>query len=304
MSQPLEKQKILIVDDELINRQLLSEIFRDNLHVILAKNGKQALEKSRAHIPDLILLDLLMPGPSGYEVLQQLKSNPQTKNIAVIIVSGLGSSVEEARGLELGALDYIIKPFVPAIVKARVENLLNLVKHQREIEKLASLDGLTGIANRRKFDETLELQWRYAFRNNTPIGLAMIDVDHFKPFNDNYGHALGDTVLQEIAKSLNSNIRRPLDMVARYGGEEFCMILPDVDLDGAKHLSNLILEDIRGLNIRHKFTTEAGIVTVSIGGSIMTPIDDKTPVDLIQFADRQLYSAKEKGRNQSLWTMN
>jgi len=225
---------LLIVDDEKQNRALLTELLQDEYRIVLAKDGRQALDRAREHSPDLILLDVLMPEMDGYAVIRALKNGDQTRAIPVIFITALDSVGDEERGLELGAVDYISKPFNPAIVRVRIRNHLQSVQQRRLLEQLAMLDSLTGIPNRRRFSEVYEQEWRRCMRDDVPLSLIVVDVDHFKAFNDNYGHAAGDEVLRRIASSLQTSLRRPGDFVARYGGEEFVMLLPGIDSEGAR----------------------------------------------------------------------
>ena len=200
---------LLIVDDEKQNRLLLTELFGTTYKIIQAKNGVQALEKARQHRPDLILLDVLMPEMDGMDVLRELKRDDATRLIPVIFITALSSATDEENGLNLGAVDYISKPFHPPIVRVRVRNQLQLVHQQRLLEQLASLDGLTGIPNRRQFDATLLKEWHRCQRNQQPLSLIVADVDFFKKYNDALGHAAGDRVLQEVAATLRQAARRP-----------------------------------------------------------------------------------------------
>ncbi|WP_409524135.1 diguanylate cyclase domain-containing protein [Nitrincola sp. MINF-07-Sa-05] len=301
MTSSSRRQKVLIVDDERLNRQILTDLLADQRDVVLAKNGPQALRKAQEHCPDLILLDVMMPDMDGFEVLRRLKSNNKTKDIAVIIVSALDSPGDEAKGLILGALDYITKPFHPVTVNARVRNILNLENRRKMLEQMANLDGLTGISNRRKFDETLDKAWRHGMRHQLTLAMALIDVDHFKPFNDQYGHALGDEALCRVAHAISGCLNRPFDLCARYGGEEFVLLLPDTDVDGACRVAEKVRAAVQALAIPHAGSSIAEVVTVSIGCATCIPMEDSEPLSLIKAADEMLYLAKNQGRNQIMW---
>lgn len=210
---------LLIADDEKHNRVLLTELLQDEYQIVLAKNGAQALKMARERNPDLILLDVLMPGMDGLEVMRELKSADSTRQIPVIIVSALDSVADEERGLQLGAVDYITKPFHPPIVRVRVHNHLQSVHQRRLLEQLAMIDSLTEIPNRRRFTEVYEREWRRCARSTSPLSMIVVDVDHFKIFNDTYGHAAGDVVLKRVATAIRSALKRPADFVARYGGD-------------------------------------------------------------------------------------
>ena len=199
-------------------------------NVIRAENGEQALKiLENDNLPDLILLDIIMPGMNGHEIIKIIKENDRTRNIPVIFITGLKSVEDEEEGFNLGAVDYIVKPFNPAIVRARIRNTLKFRNQQKLLEKMAHIDALTEIPNRRNFNITLEKEFKSALRNKKWLSLIMIDVDQFKHYNDNYGHAKGDQVLIEIAKTMQSCLKRPHDFLARYGGEEFAAILGDTD---------------------------------------------------------------------------
>ncbi len=223
---------LLIVDDEKTNRTLLTELLRPDHQVILAKNGIQALERAREHRPDLILLDVLMPEMDGYAVIRELKGDDRCRDIPVIFITALDSVEDEEHGLELGAVDYISKPFRPSIVRARVRNHLQAVHQRRLLEQLALLDSLTEIPNRRRFVQVFEAEWRRCQRNGAPLSLIVVDVDHFKLYNDSYGHAAGDVVLRDVARALRGTLHRASDFIARFGGEEFVILLPEIDAEG------------------------------------------------------------------------
>ena len=293
-----EKPRILIVDDEKMNLKVLADLLREEYRPVLARDGEQALQHAFGDAPpDLILLDVIMPQLGGYEVIKRLKENDRTKNIPVIFVTSLDSVVDEEYGLKLGAVDYITKPFSPPIVKIRVHNHLRIVHQYKLLDQLAYLDGLTEISNRRRFEEYFQREWARSARNGTPFSLAMVDVDFFKPYNDHYGHAMGDRTLQRIAKALDHALLRPADLIARYGGEEFIMLLPETDAFAAKAVAERALKAVAALNIPHQHSSAAPHVTVSIG-LVTTRINgDITPQAFIAGADKNLYLAKEGGRN-------
>lgn len=293
--------KLLIVDDEKQNRALLTELLQGEHRIILAKDGKQALERAREHNPDLILLDVLMPEMDGYRVIRELKNDDQTRNIPVIFITALDSAGDEERGLELGAVDYISKPFNPAIVRVRIRNHLQSVHQRRQLEQMAMLDSLTGIPNRRRFNEVLEQEWRRCMRDGVPLSLIVVDVDHFKAFNDTYGHAAGDEVLRRVASTLQTSLRRPGDFVSRYGGEEFVMLLPGIDSEGARILSEHARADIEGEKIPHALSEVAPWITISLGGATRIPQENGESSELFRLADTYLYEAKHTGRNRVAW---
>ena len=292
---------LLIVDDEKQNRLLLTELFGSTYKIIQAKNGVQALEKARQHRPDLILLDVLMPEMDGMGVLRELKRDDATRLIPVIFITALDSATDEANGLNLGAVDYISKPFHPPIVRVRVRNQLQLVHQQRLLEQLASLDGLTGIPNRRQFDATLLKEWHRCQRNQQPLSLIVADVDFFKKYNDALGHAAGDRVLQEVAATLRQAARRPGDLVARYGGEEFVLLLPETDATSAQALAEGLQQLLHSKAFAHPNSSLGPWLTMSMGGNTTVPSTTALDPEFFALADAALYRAKHQGRNQVRW---
>lgn len=292
---------ILCIDDDRDILNLLEKILAGaGYTVITAANGRQGISEALIRKPDLILLDIVMPGMDGYEVCKKIKDKEETKNIPVIFITAKKEDEDEAKGLKIGAVDYIRKPFYPPIVKSRVRTQLDLKLKTDMLEKLVSIDGLTNIYNRRKFDETLKLEWKRAMRNKLPLSLIMSDIDHFKGYNDHYGHTAGDDCLRRVSQGLKNLLQRPADLLARYGGEEFAVILPETDYKGAIYISAILLKGIEDLNISYPHSPIVGHVTISIG--IATSIPGKncnTPLQLIEAADSMLYVAKQNGRNQS-----
>jgi diguanylate cyclase (GGDEF)-like protein len=294
-------QAVLVVDDEKQNRNLLAELLAADCRVILAKNGAQALERAREQAPDLILLDVMMPDMTGYQVIEALQADDATRQIPVIFISALDSPADEERGLDLGAVDYITKPFHPSIVRKRVRNHLQSVHRRNLLENLAKIDSLTEIANRRRYDEALDNEWRRCARSNSPLSLAIIDVDHFKRYNDHLGHAEGDHVLRQIAHALSGFARRPGDLIARYGGEEFVVLLPGLDAAAGITLAHEIRASIEALALPHPSSPVSRHVTISLGGMTVIPSGGQPDPRFFQEADAALYAAKAKGRNCVFW---
>ncbi len=292
---------VLIVDDEKQNRLLLTELFHGAYKIIQAKNGVQALEKARQHRPDLILLDVLMPEMDGMSVLRELKRDDATRLIPVIFITALDSATDEENGLDLGAVDYISKPFHPPIVRVRVRNQLQLVHQRRLLEQLASLDGLTGIPNRRQFDAMLLKEWHRCQRNAQPLSLVVADVDFFKRYNDTLGHAAGDRVLQEVAAALRQGARRPGDLVARYGGEEFVLLLPETDAASAQALAEGLQALLQNKALPHPDSAVSAHITLSMGGTTLVPMAEALDPQFFACADTALYAAKAQGRNRVCW---
>ena len=293
-----EKSRILIVDDEKLVLMALCKILSTDYTIYTARDGLSALEMARTKKPDLILLDIIMPGIDGYDTLCTLKKEEETWRIPVIIISGLNDSDNERKGLSMEAADYISKPFVDEIVKLRVKNQIQMVNQIRIIEQLSNMDQLTGLANRRYLDQQLAMFFGMAIRDNLPISLLMIDADKFKTYNDTYGHVQGDMLIKSMAGIFSSDLKRAGDFVARYGGEEFCIILPKTDIEGAMNVAEKIRKDIEALSIPCVDGTPTNI-TVSIGVHSITPVKSDTITDFIHKADVALYSAKQSGRNRS-----
>jgi diguanylate cyclase (GGDEF)-like protein len=287
--------KILIIDDEKHNIDVLNEILSPMYEVLISKDGLNGIKMAKEIVPDLILLDIIMPDMSGFEVIQTLKGFDITRRIPVIFITGLDSYKDEEKGLLLGAADYITKPFRNAIVKARVKTQLQVVEYIRAIERLGMMDALTDLPNRRSFDKQLQNEWGRAKREKTPISIMVIDIDKFKVFNDTYGHAQGDVVLQYVAKVFKNTLKRPSDYVARWGGEEFVIILPHTDVEGALVISELLRSNVEKLKIPY----DNGFlsVTVSIGLNCEVPPRYSYPAEFMSKADKALYAAKEAGRN-------
>jgi diguanylate cyclase (GGDEF)-like protein len=292
------KQTVLIVDDEPMNIEILNEALGAEHEILFATNGQEALGIASNELPDLILLDVILPDLDGYQVCTRLKNDPKTRDIPIIFVASMDPEEDEAKGLDVGAIDYLAKPIRSPIVRARVRNHLELKRYRDYLEKVSATDGLTRIANRRWFDEQLEREWRRARRKHTPLSLILMDIDFFKAYNDHYGHLAGDDCLRQLARALEGCARRPADLVARYGGEEFVCLLPDTDANGALCVATLLREKVDGLNIPHAYSPVADHVTLSIGVSTLVPVVGQPPFDLIRRADELLYAAKQNGRNQ------
>ena len=299
MSETKNRSKLLIVDDNRQNIEILMALFKDEYKIAAAINAKRALKIAKSDSPpDLILMDILMPEMDGYELCTILKEIPTTQQIPIIFVTAVSEIMDESRGFNLGAVDYITKPFHPPMVKARVKLHLNLKRKQELLEKYAFLDALTEIPNRRRFDEVLEKEWNRAKRSHFPLSLIMLDIDYFKYFNDTYGHGMGDDCLKSVAVTLEKSLRRGSDFIARYGGEEFMAILPDTTGNEAVTICQHIADNIKKLAIEHSSSSINDCITVSMGGATIKP-DEITPIEaFIEAADQKMYEAKAAGRNQ------
>ncbi|MFH1113823.1 MAG: diguanylate cyclase [Pseudomonadota bacterium] len=294
-----EKQRILIVDDAPANIRILGQALSSDYRLSVATNGADALEIVRSDPPDIILLDIVMPGMDGYEVCKRLKEDDLTRNIPVIFVTGKTHEEYEFRGLELGAVDYIAKPFSLPIVKARVKNHLELKRRGDLLEELAFIDGLTCIHNRRRFDEVLDQEWRRGLREGIWLTVMFIDIDFFKLFNDHYGHAAGDECLRQVAQTLKRSFSRAGDFTARYGGEEFTAVLPGTGPDGAVESAQKLRDQIASMDVKHAASPISDHVTVSIGTASVRPCEESSAKDVVKIADEMLYRAKREGRDRA-----
>lgn len=291
---------ILAVDDSPENLDLIKNILQPYYAVKVAPTGELALHIIRMQQPDLVLLDIMLNDMSGYDICRQLKADDQTRNIPVIFLTAKRSEADEITGFKIGGNDYITKPFSPAIMLARIKTHIQLKAKTDLLEKLASLDGLTEIPNRRAFDTALERQFNQAQRSQTPLSLLIVDIDNFKKYNDRFGHPQGDDCLRRVAKALIDLTLRPADLVARLGGEEFAILLPNTDKTGAKLRAEQYRAVVEKLQILHPDNLPSAVVTISIGIGTLTPDSFEHDIhDLIETADSALYQAKNQGRNRT-----
>lgn len=295
---PKRRPTILIVDDAQSNIRILAQALNGDYAIQTATSGSAALSLlQEADKPDLILLDVMMPVMDGYEVCRLIKQDPATRHIPVIFVTAMDQTMDQQTGFDLGAVDYITKPFSLPLVIARIEVHTKLKMKTEMLEKLAFLDGLTGIPNRRGLEANLTKEWGRAKRTGSPLSVLMIDIDHFKTFNDHYGHGAGDECLRKVAQGLKSGLMRPGDFIGRYGGEEFTVILPDCDKAGASLVAEHLRERIATLNISHLRSAAANHVTISIGFATQLAGTASSWSHLMEEADKALYVAKSRGRN-------
>lgn len=290
--------RLLLVDDDPISLMVLNKAIEETHEVRFATAGVQAFELLREAPADLILLDMNMPEMDGFEVCRRLKNDPITADIPVIFVTAQQDTEAETNALDAGGVDFIVKPINPAVVRARIRTHLTLKAQSDFLKKIAFIDGLTGIANRRRYDDALLTEWRYCRRNNLPLTLLMIDIDHFKQFNDHYGHLEGDNCLKTVATAIKQPFFRSHDIVARYGGEEFICLLPACDREPGRTKAEDVRRTIADLEIPHATSSTARVVTVSIGVASVYPNDVGNPLALFRAADTALYQAKNSGRNQ------
>ncbi|MFO1433850.1 MAG: diguanylate cyclase [Candidatus Competibacteraceae bacterium] len=292
-----EQAKIVIIDDSPADIHILGGILGKDYQLFFATNGTDGLDIVMRERPDLILLDVVMPDMDGYAICKRLKADRLLCDIPVIFVTALSEVSEETKGLEIGAVDYLTKPVSAPIVKARVRTHLELKRHQDLLRQLACLDGLTCVANRRRFDELLEQEWRRSLRTGQPLSLILADVDDFKAYNDHYGHLAGDECLRLVASTLAAAVKRPMDLLARYGGEEFACLLPETDLAGAIVVARRLVEGVAELRIPHPYSGVAAWVTISAGVASLVSGQEQSAVELVRAADTCLYRAKHEGRN-------
>lgn len=288
--------QLLVVDDQPINIHVIHQALAADHNVFAATSGEQALAFCEKTLPDLVLLDVVMPVMDGLEVCRRLKQNPDTQNIPVVFITAHQHPEEENICWAAGGVDFVNKPVNPVTLRNRVKAHLTLKFQADMLRVIAFNDGLTHIANRRYFDVRLEAEWQRCNRSGSTLALLMIDIDFFKSFNDRYGHPTGDDCLRRVAAALTANLHRPFDLAARYGGEEFVCLLPDTDLAGATAIAEKLELAVRQLGIEHLDSDVAQVITVSVGAAASRPDQSNTSALLIQQADVQLYQAKQQGR--------
>ena len=292
-----ERASILVVDDQATNIQMLFALLGPFFDIRMATQGEDALKLVQTAPPDLILLDIQMPGLSGYDVCRQLQAHEDTRHIPIIFITAHESPEDETECFRLGAVDFITKPFNPDVVKARVRTHVLLKRQSDLLRDLVFIDGLTGVGNRRRFDEALTAEWRHGLRSGDSLSVILIDIDHFKQYNDLYGHIQGDACLRRLAQTLASQVNRSHDLVARYGGEEFICLLPECDARGARAIAEAMRCAVEHLGLAHESMGSNALVTISAGVSSVVPTEHTTAADLLALADQQLYRAKSQGRN-------
>lgn len=288
---------ILIVDDEIINIEIMSAALEDAYEICFATSGAQALQIAHEILPDLILLDVIMPHMHGFDVCAALKSDPLLADIPVIFITGLGEATDEVHGLSLGAIDYVTKPIRPAILRSRVKNHIETKQLRDDLAEMAVTDALTGIYNRRNFDRLLQDEVGRAAHSGDWLSLIMLDIDHFKQYNDAYGHPQGDSCIRLVAAILRDRAFAAQGFAARYGGEEFACVFPGADHEAAMSIAADIRHALAALKLPHVGGVSGGIVTLSQGVASLRPADGNLPDDFAELADRRLYIAKQSGRD-------
>jgi diguanylate cyclase (GGDEF)-like protein len=290
------KNSLLIVDDDKSSLMMLSDILKNDYTVRVAPDGASAIRIAEQFLPDLILLDIIMPDMDGFQVFKTLRNSEKTAQIPIIFITCLSDNDDEKKGLALGAVDYISKPFDDTIIKLRIQHQIQIVNQMRTIEQLSIMDQLTDIPNRRNFNNRLKSEWGRAIRENLPLCLLMIDIDHFKEYNDTYGHQQGDKVLYLIAQTINQTIKRSSDFAARWGGEEFAVLLPNLGYTGGLAMGETLRENVEQTELLLD-NGDKTILTISVGVNAYTPTSSCSIDDFILGADKALYAAKNSGRN-------
>jgi len=299
--------KIMLVEDSATLRHAMCRYIRAANHEpVVAESGEEALQVVDQLDVDMIIMDVEMPGLDGFETTRLIREWLGEEHwIPIIFVTGRSEDESLQEGIEVGGDDYLIKPVSPVILRAKIQAMERITTMRRQMQKLneelvnlSQRDGLTNLYTRRTFDEKAEEQWRLSNRTKQPLSLLILDIDHFKQFNDYYGHQAGDECIKAVARTLAECLNRPTDLVARYGGEEFIVLLPDTPESGAVHLAELLRKSIMALNIRHKRSASSDRVTISIGVSICLFSGNNYSLHhLISLADKALYKSKEGGRN-------
>lgn len=297
----MSKTRLLIIEDEALNRDALERLLQDDYALLFAQNAETGWHYLDTHDDvALVLLDLNLPGIDGLELLKRIRTEVRFNYLPIVIITGMTSEDDETKGLEAGAWDYIHKPFRPAAVKLRIANQLMLSQQRKELEQLAIRDHLTGLYNRRGFDDIFQRELARAKRSGAALSIALIDVDHFKQYNDHYGHPEGDKVLKLVAKQLDSVTRRAADLAARVGGEEFMLLWPETGPLGAQQQAQKLCRSIEQLAQPHAASEVSNYLTISIGG-ITLEAGDYDARTALQNVDEALYEAKRSGRNRVKW---
>lgn len=293
-------EKILIVDDSPTQAAQLKSILEMDYDVTVAQTATEGLSHASSGKFTLVLLDVVMPGMDGFTLLKKLQEEIITQSVPVILITSLSDIQHEQMGLRLGAVDYITKPFHPLIVKARVNTHIKLYQYRKQVEYQSMTDQLTKIANRRQHDYHSVIKWKEASRLRVPFSICMFDIDHFKAYNDTFGHPAGDKVIAGVAKLISSNLKRSTDFVARYGGEEFVAFLVGDSAEKAFQHLKKIRQAVEEIHMPHDPAT-AQWVTISIGGVTVIPPKDSSYDAYLKIADTMLYDAKRSGRNRVVW---
>ena len=293
--------KILVIDDSAVQAEYLRSILKEEYDVTVCNTAKEGLSAAKEGCFGLILLDIVMLDMDGFVLLQELKETDLTKHIPVIMLTSLSDVQYEERGLLMGAVDYVAKPFSPVIIRARVNSHIQLYHYQMEFKQQAMVDELTGVANRRRYEGESLAKWREAIRFGMPLSICMFDIDKFKLYNDTFGHPAGDQVISAVAKTASSYFQRSMDLFARYGGEEFIAVFVGSDGHNAFEFLKTIRQAVEDLHIPH-CSPVSQWVTVSVGGVSLIPKVGDSYDTYLKLADTMLYDAKRLGRNRVVWS--
>lgn len=290
---------VLVVDDQPINIRTVHQALAQEHEILMATSGAAGIDACRQHQPDLVLLDLVMPGMSGIEVAQRLKADPLTQAIPIIFVTASTDCEQESACWEAGAVDFVTKPFNAMTLRRRVQVHLALKRQAEMLQRMAYVDGLTEIPNRRYFNERFFAEVMRARRDGSKLTLMLADVDFFKRYNDHYGHQAGDDCLRQVAAAFRRAMCRPADFAARYGGEEFAVLAPGAGSSAAQKLADALRREVHALALPHAASSAAAIVTVSVGVVSVDAWRSQDVDALLREADVQLYRAKEQGRDRA-----
>ncbi|MDQ2078439.1 diguanylate cyclase domain-containing protein [Marinimicrobium sp. ABcell2] len=297
--------KILLVEDSATLRHAMCQYIREAGHEpLVAQSGEAALQMLEDTPVDLIIMDVEMPGLDGFETTRLIREWLGGHWVPIIFLTGKNEDYSYREGIEAGGDDYLIKPISPVIIKAKIRAMARIAEMRDQLKQLnaelavlSQLDSLTQILNRRTFNEQAEHEWLLAVRHQSPTSVLMIDVDHFKPYNDHYGHPAGDECLKRVTEAMKKCLHRPSDLLGRYGGEEFIALLPNTDSAGAERVGECINQSVRALALEHKNSPTASVVTVSVGGATCNYTTGHKLEDVIKSADRALYKVKNSGRD-------
>jgi two-component system chemotaxis family response regulator WspR len=290
---------ILIADKGLNNQSILGDLLIFDAQITSITQDTQIhfwLQHDVEILPSLLILDYDFFKHQTKKYCQRWLSHPLMRHVPILIMAQADDDIE-LFALTCGAVGFLVKPFKATLTLARIKLHLSQVKEHRRLSSLSMTDGLTQIANRRYFDEFYSAEWRRAYREQGSLGLIMLDLDHFKAFNDHYGHLQGDECLTTVAQQLNTAVQRPRDFVARFGGEEFIVLLPSIQPEGVRIVAERLQQVLAKLMIPHSYSPASKYVSVSMGLAWCEPENDSRPDQLVAAADEALYSAKEFGRN-------
>lgn len=299
--------KILIVEDSATLRHSMRQTISRAGHTpVEARNGEEALQLFDNQPVDMVIMDVEMPGLDGFETTRLIREslNKMDRWLPIIFVTGKSEEQDLRRGIDVGGDDYLTKPVSETILLAKIRAMERIITMRDELQRLnqnlielSERDSLTKLYNRRTFDEHAENAWKQAVRNHEALAILIMDIDHFKLYNDGYGHIAGDDCIIKVANSIQQSLSRPGDLVARYGGEEFIALLTDTREDGAYHVAERIRQNIEALNIKHRASPTATHITLSIGGAVIKHTGGTHLRDQINAADKALYTSKQNGRN-------